>query len=140
VIPSNSTSISRQAGQGIAIEGVVCCAAATPSNDVADRLEITRTECVDQGGEIVGDIGDGATQAEDYVCESNGAAPMANVVASEGEPIASEGEVCCGAGSSDAIDAASNLASGGVASPVVMTRIWISVVSSVVLIMAGLGL
>lgn len=32
----------------------------------------------------------------DYVCESNGEPPIDTVVAGEGEPIATEGEVCCG--------------------------------------------
>lgn len=78
-----------------AIEGEVCCGKTT--NQVV-RDEITRAECEAQGGEIVGDIGDGAVFANDYICESNGEAPLANVVAgtSNDEPIATEGEVCCG--------------------------------------------
>ncbi|KAG7360441.1 hypothetical protein IV203_035540 [Nitzschia inconspicua] len=86
-----------------AIEGEVCCGmedevvAEEEDNDsVADRDEITRQECIERGGQIVGDIGDGATQRDDYLCETNGEPPIANVVADEGEPIAIEGEICCG--------------------------------------------
>lgn len=57
---------------------------------------ITRQECTDQGGTIVGDIGDGAIFQPDYLCASTNEAPTDAVVAGAGEPIASEGEVCCG--------------------------------------------
>lgn len=60
------------------------------------RDTITRDECTAKGGAIVGDIGNGAIFQPDYVCESTGAAPTHTVVAGPGEPIASEGEVCCG--------------------------------------------
>ena len=80
----------------IAIDGEVCCGEGEAPIDTASRSNITRQECSDRGGEIVGDIGDGATQDEDYVCERSGEAPVANIIAGEGEPIASEGEVCCG--------------------------------------------
>ena len=57
---------------------------------------ITRDECTQKGGTVVGDIGNGAIFEPDYVCENSGMAPTHRVVAGPGEPIASEGEVCCG--------------------------------------------
>jgi hypothetical protein len=57
---------------------------------------LTRQECVERGGTIVGDIGDGAIHRSSYRCDSNGASPLDVVVPSPGEPIAMEGEVCCG--------------------------------------------
>jgi hypothetical protein len=81
-----------------AIEGEVCCRKAVDVSNSGARDEMTRAECKSLGGVIVGDIGDGAIFAETYICESNGEAPLANVVltTSNDEPIASEGEVCCG--------------------------------------------
>eukprot|EP00934_Nitzschia_sp_Nitz4_P002132 Nitzschia sp. Nitz4//scaffold40_size135432//109270//110964//NITZ4_003263-RA/size135432-processed-gene-0.49-mRNA-1//1//CDS//3329551276//2132//frame0 len=69
-----------------------------PSVDPVTRAEYTKQECLDAGGEVVGDIGDGAVFTNDYKCESNGLPPLANVVSSD-LPIAVEGEVCCGAAS-----------------------------------------
>ena len=84
----------------IAIEGEVCCGAEVeivqdtlPPDGTAERDIITREECIEDGGEIVGDIGDGSTLQPDYVCESNGESPIANI--GQGDPIATEGEVCC---------------------------------------------
>lgn len=62
---------------------------------VADAT-LTRHECGKLGGTIVGDPGDGSTQRATYLCDSNGAPPLAIAVPSPGEPIAMEGEVCCG--------------------------------------------
>ena len=59
-------------------------------------LPITRDECIEKGGEVVGDIGNGAIFDPDYVCENSGLPPTDIVKAGEGEPIAIEGEVCCG--------------------------------------------
>jgi len=99
-------------GEPIASEGEVCCPSATTSSDSfpppsnggdgtitdTDRPEVTRDECTgeDINGVVQGDIGDGATRRDDYICESNGQPPVANIVPAEGEPIAIEGEVCCG--------------------------------------------
>jgi hypothetical protein len=91
-----------------AIEGEVCCGLtdsengteiplANEQNDLDDSIEVTRKECTeDLGGILVGDIGDGATRRDDYVCESTGEPPVAIIVPAAGEPIAREGEVCCG--------------------------------------------
>lgn len=86
-------------GEPIAFEGEVCCG--PPSDDMENgRDVVTRQECTEEhAGVIVGDIGNGAIFAPNYICETNGEPPIADVVPSPGEPIASEGEVCCGSGS-----------------------------------------
>lgn len=60
------------------------------------KAELTASACEDQGGTVVGDIGDGAVHRPDYVCESNGQPPIGTIVAEEGGPIGVEGSVCCG--------------------------------------------
>ena len=56
--------------------------------------QITRGQCLDQGGIVVGDIGNGQVFLPGYVCEINDLPPIAFVQAGPGEAIASEGEVC----------------------------------------------
>lgn len=58
------------------------------------RSQLTSEECTAQGGQIIGDIGDGAIHQESYVCPS-GDVPVGNVVASGEGPTAIEGAVCC---------------------------------------------
>ena len=96
-------------GQGdqIAIEGEVCCGAGSSSTNgdvtvagatAADRDEVSEDECtVDRNGVVVGDIGNGKVFLDDYVCESSGQPPVANVVSelSGGNSAAVEGGVCC---------------------------------------------
>lgn len=53
-----------------------------------ERPAITSEECEQQGGTVVGDIGDGATQRPDYVCPS-GQPPIGSVA------LGVEGSVCC---------------------------------------------
>ena len=103
------SNIVPQAGEPFAIEGEVCCG---PSSSAASRNELSRSECEDIGI-VVGDIGDGSTQADDYMCDSDGEPPLANVVSSPGEPISSEFEVCCGidSNSSDSSDDGSSAVS-----------------------------
>jgi hypothetical protein len=79
----------------IAIEGEVCCAAGNSTQ----RPEMTRDECTEMDGLVIGDIGDGAIHEPGYVCESNGLPPIGTIVDTSGA-IAIEGEVCCAAGSS----------------------------------------
>ena len=58
---------------------------------------LTRSECVDSlHGIIVGDIGNGAIFQSDYRCDSNGEPPIDIILPGPQEPIATEGEVCCG--------------------------------------------
>jgi hypothetical protein len=81
--------------QPISDEGEVCCG----GGDTVERPEMTRAECSEMDGAVVGDIGDGAIHSPDYVCESNGLSPMGTIVDNT-DYIAREGEVCCGAGNS----------------------------------------
>jgi len=59
-----------------------------------ERQQLTSEQCEAQGGEVVGDIGDGATQRPDYVCPG-GKPPTGNIAAPEGGPMPVEGAVCC---------------------------------------------
>ena len=63
----------------------------TPSSG---RASLDAEQCERQGGKVVGDIGDGATQRPDYVCP-NGGKPFGNIAPPSGGPIAVEGSVCC---------------------------------------------
>jgi len=58
------------------------------------RPQMTRAECKAEGGKVIGDIGNGAIHRPEYRCES-GNPPIASIRFLEGEPIATEGEVCC---------------------------------------------
>lgn len=60
----------------------------------AARPTVSSADCEAQGGEVIGDIGDGAVHRPDYVCAS-GAAPIASVSNTSGEAVAVEGSVCC---------------------------------------------
>jgi hypothetical protein len=65
------------------------------SQDLAlDLPQMTRAECGLNAGTVIGDIGNGAIYSTDYRCES-GQAPIARITYLEGEPIATDGEVCC---------------------------------------------
>ncbi|MCZ7684329.1 MAG: hypothetical protein M5U28_38365 [Sandaracinaceae bacterium] len=59
-----------------------------PDEQTAERPSLTAEECEQQGGTVVGDIGDGATHRPDYVCAS-GRPPIGNVA------LGVEGSVCC---------------------------------------------
>lgn len=66
----------------------------TPAEDEPKGSSLSRAECEAKGAKVVGDIGDGAIHRPDYVCES-GKPPLGSIRPAEGEPIATEGEVCC---------------------------------------------
>ena len=85
--PSNT--VLAQDVEPIFSEVEVCCGGTIDTT-------ISRQECKDKGGVVVGDIGDGAIHRSDYLCPTNGEAPSDRVVAQDGENIAVEGEVCCG--------------------------------------------
>ena len=61
---------------------------------VPERKAIAQAECEAQGGTVIGDIGDGATQRPDYVCPS-GKPPLGTIAPPAGGPISVEGAVCC---------------------------------------------
>ena len=91
--------------EAVAIEGEVCCGPPVAidsipdeidPDDTVERVVMNRQECADQNGVITGDIGNGAIHRSDYLCESNGESPIGTIVPLDGEPIAREGEVCCG--------------------------------------------
>jgi hypothetical protein len=59
-----------------------------------ERERLTPEQCVERGGSVVGDIGDGATHLPDYLCPS-GEPPVGEIFPVEGQPVAIEGAVCC---------------------------------------------
>jgi hypothetical protein len=61
----------------------------------AERPGITAAACEEQGGQVVGDIGDGAIHKPDYVCPDSGVAPIGSITAEPDGPVAVEGAVCC---------------------------------------------
>ncbi len=61
----------------------------------AERPSLTSAECEEQGGTIVGDIGDGAIHRPDYMCPESGKPPIGTITADPGAPTAVEGSVCC---------------------------------------------
>lgn len=65
-----------------------------PPAPVSERPALTTAECEAKGGQIVGDIGDGAIHRPDYTCAS-GQPPLGSITPAEGGPIAIEGSVCC---------------------------------------------
>ena len=67
-----------------------------PTDDTTTRPPLTNVECEAKGGSVVGDIGDGAIHRPEYRC-ANGQPPIGSIVAEQGEPVAVEGAVCCGA-------------------------------------------
>jgi hypothetical protein len=60
-----------------------------------ERPKLTAAECEAQGGQVIGDIGDGAIHRPDYRCADSGEAPIGTIVPDEGGPVAIEGSVCC---------------------------------------------
>lgn len=62
--------------------------------DVYIGEDLTAAACVREGGQVVGDIGDGAIYQPEFRCES-GLPPLFSVVTLKGEPFSIEGSVCC---------------------------------------------
>lgn len=56
---------------------------------------LTAAECAAAGGQVVGDIGDGAIHRPEYRCPNSGQPPLGAVAPEEGQPMAIEGAVCC---------------------------------------------
>ena len=68
--------------------------APAPEATETEPHELTSEQCEAQGGEVVGDIGDGATRRPGYLCPA-GKPPTGNIAAPEGGPMPVEGAVCC---------------------------------------------
>jgi hypothetical protein len=66
-----------------------------PAADPDARPEITAAACEEQGGKVVGDIGDGAIHQPDYRCPDSGEPPMGTIIPEPDGPVAIEGSVCC---------------------------------------------
>jgi hypothetical protein len=64
-------------------------------NGGEQRPGITAADCEAQGGQVVGDIGDGAIHQPDYRCPTSGEAPIGTITPDPGGPVAVEGSVCC---------------------------------------------
>lgn len=71
--------------------------ASAPATKLPDEAgaPFTAAECQAAGGEVVGDIGDGAIHRPGYRCPKSGEAPLGPVRAEAGGPLAIEGAVCC---------------------------------------------
>lgn len=70
--------------------------APTPTTPTAPTKQaMTADECTAAGGEVVGDIGDGAIHRPDYKCPKSGQPPIGTIQTGEGQPMGVEGAVCC---------------------------------------------
>ena len=56
---------------------------------------LTAEQCAAAGGQVVGDIGDGAIHRPEYRCPTSGEPPLGPIAPEPGGPIAIEGAVCC---------------------------------------------
>ena len=86
---------------GSACSGTKSAPAPTPSDPSpppptqGSGSSLTADECTAAGGQVVGDIGDGAIHRPDYRCPTSGAPPIGHVTSEPGQPTAIEGAVCC---------------------------------------------
>ena len=69
--------------------------APSPPETVGAKPALTAAECAGKGGEVVGDIGDGAVHRPDYRCAATGEPPLGAIAADPSGPVAIEGAVCC---------------------------------------------
>ena len=68
---------------------------AEPSGPPPGGGSLTAQQCQEAGGEVVGDIGDGAIHRPDYRCARSGNPPLGPIAAPADQPQAIEGAVCC---------------------------------------------
>lgn len=61
----------------------------------ANGASLTADQCTAAGGEVVGDIGDGAIHRPEYRCPRSGQPPIGHIRSEPDEPMAIEGSVCC---------------------------------------------
>ncbi len=74
------------------------CGGAQPASTTSEQRgvsSLTPSECEAAGGEVVGDIGDGAIHRPDYRCPMSGEPPIGSILPEAGQPMAIEGAVCC---------------------------------------------
>lgn len=67
----------------------------SPGLGAQHSTQMTAQESLDVDGMVIGDIGNGQVYRSDYRCE-NGDMSLSLIVPNEGEPIVTEGSVCCG--------------------------------------------
>ncbi len=67
----------------------------SPGLGATPGMPMSVEECDAAGGRVVGDIGDGRVYRSGYLCD-NGEAPLGTISYRDGEPIATDGAVCCG--------------------------------------------
>ena len=80
----------RTVSLALLMAGLVAAACSSQGTGAA----LTRAECLDMGGTVIGDPGDGRVYRPDYRCPS-GQRPLGPLEFQEGEPIPVEGAVCC---------------------------------------------
>ncbi len=56
---------------------------------------LTAARCKELGGEVVGDIGNGAIHQPGYRCPRSGEPPLDHIAIEPGQPMPIEGAVCC---------------------------------------------
>jgi hypothetical protein len=84
------------------------CGGAQPAPPAAERpgvssaqegadagATLTAAQCAAAGGEVIGDIGDGAIHSPDFRCPGSGERPLGPIAPEAGQPMAVEGAVCC---------------------------------------------
>jgi hypothetical protein len=64
-------------------------------DDAGARASFTVAQCQDAGGEVVGDIGNGAIYRPEYRCPRSGEPPLGRIATEAGQPMGVEGAVCC---------------------------------------------
>jgi hypothetical protein len=112
-MPILTASSCARAALALAFAGVLCAAGCggrqsvtappgttpphrtSPGGDDEVRGSFTPEQCAAAGGEVVGDIGDGAVRTPDYRCPKSGHRPIGTIVTEPGQPIGVEGAVCC---------------------------------------------
>lgn len=68
------------------------------NKNLPTRMEnqtLTPEQCRKEGGDLVGDIGNGAIHRQDYVCQRTGKPPLGVINYDGNGPIAADGAVCC---------------------------------------------
>ncbi|MBX3198944.1 MAG: hypothetical protein KF894_12495 [Labilithrix sp.] len=66
-----------------------------PSGSSDGSSALTAEACQAAGGQVVGDIGDGAIHRPGYRCAGSGEPPIGKITPPPGGPIPIEGSVCC---------------------------------------------